>query len=57
MCHFKHLRSLIIADEGIGTVVFFIFKLLVEIDNESQASGDRDKRMKNYEWMNDNFGK
>jgi len=49
MCHFKHLRSLIIADEGIGTVVFFIFKLLVEIDNESQASGDRDKRMKNYE--------
>jgi len=49
MCQFKYLRNLIILDEGRSTLVFFIFKLLVEIDIESQESGDREKRMKSNE--------
>lgn len=50
MCKFKYLISLIISDEGIVTLVFFfIFKLLVEIDIESQATGNREKGMKSSE--------
>jgi len=49
MCQFKYLISIIIANEGIGTLIFLIFKLLVETAMESQASGDREKRMENSE--------